>query len=243
MKKMIIMTICVACSLVASANLELPTNEQITRVCVYTNKPAVIVDFVYPVLTNMWKRSDCYTVKDIERFQTCLYSNMISYIKSNDLIKQERYRIGSNEHEYLMRVIFSFPCFRDNTNAVYEIADYIGTLHVPTEEENISKIKAAIKEDFGFSWDEACNFANAKTNGWQKIKEGESYKKMVREWWPIWKKRYDISNYRKDLFWALNGAAVDHWKKNLTPEEFATIRSNFIHRAKMSKAEEAKMFR
>lgn len=29
----------------------------------------------------------------------------------------------------------------------------------------------------------------------------------------------------------------------LTPEEFATIRSNFIHRAKMSKAEETKMFR
>ena len=65
MKKMIIMTICVACSLVASANLKLPTNEEITQVCVYTNKPAVIVDFVYPVLTNMWKRSDCYTVKDI----------------------------------------------------------------------------------------------------------------------------------------------------------------------------------
>ena len=188
MKKIIIMTMCVASSLVASANLELPSNEQITRVCVYTNKPAMIVDFVYPVLTNMWKRSDCYTVKDIERFQTCLYSNMISYTKSNDLIKQERYRIGSCEHEYLMTIIFSFPCFRDNTNAVYEIADYIGTFHVPTEEENISKIKAAIKEDFGFSWDEACNFA--KTNGWQKIKEGENYKKMVQEWWPIWKKRY-----------------------------------------------------
>ena len=241
MKKIIIMTMCVASSLVASANLELPTNEQITQVCVYTNKPAMIVDFVYPVLTNMWKSSDCYTVKDIERFQTCLYSNMISYTKSNDLIKQERYRIGSNKHEYLMRVIFSFPCFRDNTNAVYEIADYIGTFHVPTEEENISKIKAAIKEDFGFSWDEACNFA--KTNGWQKIKEGESYKKLFREWWPIWNKRYRISNYRKDLFWALNGAAVDHWKKTLTPEEFSTIRSNFIYRAKMSKAEEAKMFR
>ena len=47
MKKMIIMTICVVSSLVASANLGLPTNEQITRVCVYTNKPAMIVDFVY----------------------------------------------------------------------------------------------------------------------------------------------------------------------------------------------------
>jgi hypothetical protein len=34
-----------------------------------------------------------------------------------------------------------------------------------------------------------------------------------------------------------------YWKKTLTPEEFSTIRSNFIHRAKMSKAEEAKMFR
>ena len=241
MKKMIIMTICVACSLVASANLKLPTNEEITQVCVYTNKPAVIVDFVYPVLTNMWKRSDCYTVKDIERFQTCLYSNMISYTKSNDLIKQERYRIGSNKHGYLMGVIFSFPCFRDNTNAVYEMADYIGTFHVPTEEENISKIKEAIKEDFGFSWDEACNFA--KTNGWGKIKEGESYKKMVREWWPIWKKRYDILSYRNGLLQAIYVSTVDHWKKALTPEEFSTIRSNFIHRAKMSKAEEEKMFR
>ena len=243
MKKMIIMTMCVACSLVASANLNLPTNEEISRMCVYTNSPAVIQDFVVSFLTNILWDSESYSTSEIERVQTCLYSNMISYTKSNDLIKQERHRIGSNKHGYLMGVIFSFPCFRDNTNAVYEIADYIGTFHVPTEEENISKIKAAIKEDFGFSWDEACNFANAKTNGWQKIKEGESYKKMVREWWPIWKKRYDISNYRKGLFWVLNGAAVDHWKKTLTPEEFTTIRSNFIHRAKMSKAEEANMFR
>ena len=241
MKKMIIMTMCVACSLVASANLNLPTNEEISRMCVYTNSPAVIQDFVVSFLTNILWDSESYSTSEIERVQTCLYSNMISYTKSNDLIKQERHRIGSNKHGYLMGVIFSFPCFRDNTNAVYEIADYIGTFHVPTEEENISKIKAAIKEDFGFSWDEACNFA--KTNGWQKIKEGESYKKMVREWWPIWKKRYDISNYRKGLFWVLNGAAVDHWKKTLTPDEFSTIRSNFIHRAKMSKAEEAKMFR
>ena len=241
MKKMIIMTMCVACSLVASANLNLPTNEEISRMCVYTNSPAVIQDFVVSFLTNILWDSESYSTSEIERVQTCLYSNMISYTKSNDLIKQERHRIGSNKHGYLMGVIFSFPCFRDNTNAVYEIADYIGTFHVPTEEENISKIKAAIKEDFGFSWDEACNFA--KTNGWQKIKEGESYKKMVREWWPIWKKRYDISNYRKGLFWVLNGAAVDHWKKTLTPEEFTTIRSNFIHRAKMSKAEEANMFR
>jgi hypothetical protein len=241
MKKMIIMTICVVCSLVASANLELPSDEEITRMCIYTNKPAVIVDFVYPVLTNMWMGSNCYTVKDIERFQLCLYLNMMAYTKSNDLIKHEYSRIGVFKHTYLMEVVFSFPCFRDNTNAVYEIADYIGAFHVPTEEENISKIKAAIKEDFGFSWDEACNFA--KTNGWDKIKEGESYKKMVREWWPMWKNRHRISNYRKDLFWALNGAAVDHWKKTLTPEEFAIIRSNFIHRAKMSKAEEAKMFR
>ena len=241
MKKMIIMTMCVACSLVASANLNLPTNEEISRMCVYTNSPAVIQDFVVSFLTNILWDSESYSTSEIERVQTCLYSNMISYTKSNDLIKQERHRIGSNKHGYLMGVIFSFPCFRDNTNAVYEIADYIGTFHVPTEEENISKIKAAIKEDFGFSWDEACNFA--KTNGWQKIKEGESYKKMVREWWPIWKKRYDISNYRKGLFWVLNGAAVDHWKKTLTPDEFSTIRSNFIHRAKMSKAEEANMFR
>jgi hypothetical protein len=61
MKKMIIMTISVTCSVVASANLKLPTNEEISRMCVYTNKPAMIVDFVYPVLTNMWKRSDCYS--------------------------------------------------------------------------------------------------------------------------------------------------------------------------------------
>lgn len=241
MKKIIIMTMCVASSLVASANLNLPTNEEISRMCVYTNNPAVIQDFVVSFLTNILWDSESYSTSEIERVQTCLYSNMISYTKSNDLIKQERHRIGSNKHGYLMGVIFSFPCFRDNTNAVYEIADYIGTFHVPTEEEHISKIKAAIKEDFGFSWDEACNFA--KTNGWQKIKEGESYKKMVREWWPIWKKRYDISNYRKGLFWVLNGVAVDHWKKTLTPEEFSTIRSNFIHRAKMSKAEEANMFR
>ena len=59
----------------------------------------------------------------------------------------------------------------------------------------------------------------------------------------IGKTDYDISNYRKGLFWVLNGVAVDHWKKTLTPEEFSTIRSNFIHRAKMSKAEEANMFR
>lgn len=241
MKKMIIMTICVVCSFVASANLNLPTNEEISRMCAYTNSPVAIQYFVVSFLTNILWKSEFYTKSEIERVQTCLYSNMISYTKSNDLITQERYRIGSSEHRYLMGVIFSFPCFRDNTNAVYEIADYIGTFHVPTEEENISKIKAAIKEDFGFSWDEACNFA--KTNGWGKIKEGESYKKMVREWWPIWKKRYDISNYRKGLFWVLNGVAVDHWKKTLTPEEFSTIRSNFIHRAKMSKAEEANMFR
>jgi hypothetical protein len=209
--------------------------------CAYTNSPVAIQYFVVSFWTNILWKSEFYTKSEIERVQTCLYSNMISYTKSNDLITQERYRIGSSEHRYLMTIIFSFPCFRDNTNAVYEMADYIGTFHVPTEEENISKIKAAIKEDFGFSWDEACNFA--KTNGWGKIKEGESYKKMVREWWPIWKKRYDILNYRNDLQQAIYVSTVDHWKKTLTPEEFSTIRSNFIHRAKMSKAEEAKMFR
>jgi hypothetical protein len=141
MKKMIIMTISVACSVVASANLNLPTNEEISRMCVYTNSPAVIQDFVVSFLTNILWDSESYSTSEIERVQTCLYSNMISYTKSNDLIKQERHRIGSNKHGYLMGVIFSFPCFRDNTNAVYEIADYIGTFRM-LEEGKISISKS-----------------------------------------------------------------------------------------------------
>ena len=86
MKKMIIMTISVACSVVASANLNLPTNEEISRMCAYTNSPVAIQYFVVSFWTNILWKSEFYTKSEIERVQTCLYSNMISYTKSNDLI-------------------------------------------------------------------------------------------------------------------------------------------------------------
>lgn len=241
LKKILMVSISMICSSALSARSDLPTNEKIGEMCAYTNNPALIQDFVISFMTNIWWDSTSYTTEEIERVQTCLYSNVIAYTKANVLTNQVHRRIGNSEHRYLMRVVFQFPCFHQNTNAIYEIADYIGTFHVLTEDEYMSIIRAAIKKDFGWDWSETCSFA--RTNGWAQIKAGAHYKEMATIWGPQWKNRYNISKYRSNLLSIFNSSAFEGMEKTFHGEELVTICSNFVWRARLSKEEEKAAFR
>lgn len=241
LKKILIVSISMICTSILSARPNLPTNEKIGEVCAYTNSPALIQDFVISFMTNIWWDSTSYTTAEIERVQTCLYSNVIAYTKANVLTNQVHRRIGNSEHRYLMRVVFQFPCFHQNTNAIYEIADYIGTFHVMTMEEFDLIIRTAIARDFGLKLEDVNRFT--RTNGWENVRSGANFKEMQSLWEPQWKNRHSISKYRSDLLSIFNSSAFEDLEKTFPGEELVTICSNFVWRAKLSKKEEKTAFR